>query len=159
MSDRRPKDLSSLKHLILDREYPLNTTRFLDELVKRKLITKIEEEELRKMKYRKQIDEIFVILYKKNPKPTFNAVKDIMNEMDRTDFVDGESSPNVTAWCGFTASFLIGPYLEEPRGPKTCTVNGERYHKLLAEAVLPGLVQRGILGDIIFMAHEDDVTT
>lgn len=39
-------------------------------------------------------------------------------------------SPKVTVWCGFTASFIIGPYFYEENGasgPVTCTVTAARY--------------------------------
>ncbi|GFV06030.1 DUF4817 domain-containing protein [Trichonephila clavipes] len=54
-------------------------------------------------------------------------------------------SPKVTAWCGFTGSFIIGPFFETQcpvNGWITETVNAQRYLKLLRETVVPGLIQR-----------------
>ncbi|GFX51747.1 DUF4817 domain-containing protein [Trichonephila clavipes] len=50
-------------------------------------------------------------------------------------------SPKVTAWCGFTGSFIIGPYFFETQcavnGWITETVNAQRYLTLLRETVVP----------------------
>jgi hypothetical protein len=63
-------------------------------------------------------------------------------------------SAKVTVWCGFTASFILGPYFFEergPAGPVTCTVNGRRYESLLRTDVIPALRQRGCVGGTVFM--------
>ena len=64
-------------------------------------------------------------------------------------------SPHVTVWCGFTASFVVGPFFFEERcqnsGWKTCTVTAERYLLLLREKVVPELQERGVLSTVIFM--------
>lgn len=63
-------------------------------------------------------------------------------------------SPKVTVWCGFTASFIIGPYFyEESRqsGPVTCSVNADRYAAMLRNFVVPQLQQRGCLDSTTFM--------
>ncbi|GFX33094.1 DUF4817 domain-containing protein [Trichonephila clavipes] len=39
-------------------------------------------------------------------------------------------SPKVTVWCGFSASFILGPYFFEELGaggPVTCSITGQRY--------------------------------
>ncbi|GFV43963.1 DUF4817 domain-containing protein [Trichonephila clavipes] len=50
-------------------------------------------------------------------------------------------SPKVTAWCGFTGSFIIGPFFFETQCPVsgwiTETVNAQRYLTLLWETVVP----------------------
>ena len=63
-------------------------------------------------------------------------------------------SPKVTVWCGFTSSFIIGPYFFEentPTGPKTCSVNAEKYRTMLLNFAIPQLQQRGCLESTIFM--------
>lgn len=63
-------------------------------------------------------------------------------------------SERVTAWCGFTANFLIGPFFFEelgPQGPMTCSVNGTRYCDLLRQHVIPALRERGALDSTVFM--------
>lgn len=64
-------------------------------------------------------------------------------------------SPKVTVWCGFTSSFIVGPFFfEEPcpkSGWKTCTVTHECYLALLREKVVPALQQRNALSVISFM--------
>ncbi|UYV74075.1 hypothetical protein LAZ67_11002039 [Cordylochernes scorpioides] len=62
--------------------------------------------------------------------------------------------PRVTVWCGFTSSFIIGPFLfEEINGRtfKTVSVTGERYVQLLREKVFPILQDRQALSEITFM--------
>ncbi|GFW34462.1 DUF4817 domain-containing protein [Trichonephila clavipes] len=62
-------------------------------------------------------------------------------------------SPKVTAWCGFTGSFIIGPsFLQCPvNGWITETVNAQRYLTLLWETVVPCLIQRGQISNATFM--------
>lgn len=64
-------------------------------------------------------------------------------------------SPHVTVWCGFTASFIIGPLFFEERCPvsgwKTCSVTAERYLTLLNDHVVPALQQRRALSSVTFM--------
>ncbi|GFV51281.1 DUF4817 domain-containing protein [Trichonephila clavipes] len=66
-------------------------------------------------------------------------------------------SPKVTAWCGFTGSFIIGPFFFETQCPVngwiTETVNAHRYLTLLRETVVPCLIQRDVLGDRIVSRH------
>ena len=60
---------------------------------------------------------------------------------------------HVTAWCGFTADFIIGPYFfEHPTqgGHSTVTVNSSRYATLISNFVIPALSDRGRLQDVIF---------
>lgn len=60
----------------------------------------------------------------------------------------------VTVWCGFTATFMIGPYFFEEltsTGPITCSVNGRRYLNMLSNFLIPELQQRGCLQNIVFM--------
>ncbi|GFX94717.1 transposable element tc3 transposase [Trichonephila clavipes] len=63
-------------------------------------------------------------------------------------------SPKVTVWCGFSASFIHGPYfLEElgSRGTVTCSITGQRYASLLRNKIIPDLQARQCLSRIIFM--------
>ncbi|GFT43362.1 DUF4817 domain-containing protein [Trichonephila clavipes] len=64
-------------------------------------------------------------------------------------------SPKVTAWCGFTGSFIIGPFFFEMQCPVngwiTETVNAQRYLRLLLETVVPCLIQRGQISNVTFM--------
>ncbi|GFU87804.1 DUF4817 domain-containing protein, partial [Trichonephila clavipes] len=64
-------------------------------------------------------------------------------------------SPKVTAWCGFTGSFIIGPFFFETQCPVngwiTETVNAQRYQTLLRETVVPCLIQRGQISNVTFM--------
>ncbi|GFS68709.1 uncharacterized protein TNCV_1959131 [Trichonephila clavipes] len=64
-------------------------------------------------------------------------------------------SPIVTAWCGFTGSFIIGPFFFETQFPVngwiTETVNAQRYLTLLRETVVPCLIQRGQISNVTFM--------
>ncbi|GFW07979.1 uncharacterized protein TNCV_3921111 [Trichonephila clavipes] len=64
-------------------------------------------------------------------------------------------SPKVTAWCGFTGSFIIGPFFFETQCPVngwiTETVNVQRYLTLLRETVVPCLIQRGQISNVTFM--------
>ncbi|GFV51927.1 DUF4817 domain-containing protein [Trichonephila clavipes] len=64
-------------------------------------------------------------------------------------------SPKVTAWCGFTGSFIIGPFFFETQcsvnGWITETVNAQRYLTLLRETVVPCLIQRGEISNVTFM--------
>ncbi|GFW89840.1 uncharacterized protein TNCV_2424971 [Trichonephila clavipes] len=48
-------------------------------------------------------------------------------------------SPKVTAWCGFSASFILGPYFFEELGdggPLTCSITGQRYASLLQNKII-----------------------
>ncbi|GFS81730.1 uncharacterized protein TNCV_2706731 [Trichonephila clavipes] len=64
-------------------------------------------------------------------------------------------SPKVTAWCGFTGSFILGPFFFETQCPVngwiTETVNAQRYLTLLRETVVPCLIQRGQISNVMFM--------
>ncbi|GFV49145.1 DUF4817 domain-containing protein [Trichonephila clavipes] len=64
-------------------------------------------------------------------------------------------SPKVTAWCGFTGSFIIGPFFFETQCPvngwMTETVNAQRYLTLLRETVVPCLIQQGQISNVTFM--------
>ncbi|GBM51964.1 hypothetical protein AVEN_194259-1 [Araneus ventricosus] len=63
-------------------------------------------------------------------------------------------SQKVTVWCGFTATFIVGPFFFEeigPSGPVTCTDNGTRYESLLCNQLIPELQQRGCVDSTIFM--------
>lgn len=60
----------------------------------------------------------------------------------------------ITVWCGFTSTFIIGPYFFEevtPTGFKTCSVNGQRYRDMLTTFVIPELQQRHRVQETIFM--------
>ncbi|GBN35044.1 hypothetical protein AVEN_84179-1 [Araneus ventricosus] len=63
-------------------------------------------------------------------------------------------SDNVTVWCGFMATFIIGPYFFEEitaNGIQTCYVAGQRYRDTLKDFVIPQLQHRECIQDIIFM--------
>jgi hypothetical protein len=63
-------------------------------------------------------------------------------------------SPKVTVWCGFTATFILGPFFFEEAtcsGPRTCTVTARRYKNMLENFVIPQMQQRRCLDSITFM--------
>ncbi|GFW36722.1 uncharacterized protein TNCV_1220541 [Trichonephila clavipes] len=63
-------------------------------------------------------------------------------------------SPKVTVWCGFSTSFILGPYFFEELGaggPVTCSITGQRYASLLRNKIIPDLQARQCLSRIIFM--------
>ncbi|GFX52827.1 uncharacterized protein TNCV_3720171 [Trichonephila clavipes] len=63
-------------------------------------------------------------------------------------------SPKVTVWCGFSASFILGPcFFEELCAgcPVTCSITGQRYASLLRNKIIPDLQARQCLSCIIFM--------
>ncbi|GFW56981.1 uncharacterized protein TNCV_3472651 [Trichonephila clavipes] len=63
-------------------------------------------------------------------------------------------SPKVTVWCGFSASFILGPYFFEELGdggPVTCSITGQRYTSLLRNKIIPDLQAHQWLSRIIFM--------
>ncbi|GBL84392.1 hypothetical protein AVEN_117161-1 [Araneus ventricosus] len=63
-------------------------------------------------------------------------------------------SQKVTAWCGFTATFIVGPFFFEEIGPSgivTCTFNGTRYESLLRNQLILAVQQRGCVDCPIFM--------
>ncbi|GFV73800.1 uncharacterized protein TNCV_3543581 [Trichonephila clavipes] len=63
-------------------------------------------------------------------------------------------SPKVTAWCGFTGSFIIGYFFFETQCPVngwiTETVNAQRYLTFLRETAVPCLIQRGQISNVAF---------
>ncbi|GFU59386.1 transposable element tc3 transposase [Trichonephila clavipes] len=77
----------------------------------------------------------------------------------------GTSTPNtlhqrplhsdyVTAWCRFTAEFILGHFFFEiltPQGPERCSVTSPRYRELLQQQVIPALQERQCLQTTIFM--------
>ncbi|GFW55162.1 DUF4817 domain-containing protein [Trichonephila clavipes] len=71
-------------------------------------------------------------------------------------------SPKVTAWCGFTGSFIIGPFFFETQcqvnGWITETVNAQRYLMLVRETVVPCLIQLGQISNVTLMQEEQPVT-
>ncbi|GFY09453.1 transposable element tc3 transposase [Trichonephila clavipes] len=65
-------------------------------------------------------------------------------------------SPKVTVWCGFSTSFILGPYFFEELGaggPVTCSITGQRYASLLGNKIFPDLQARQRLSRIIFMQN------
>ncbi|GFX03738.1 uncharacterized protein TNCV_2113101 [Trichonephila clavipes] len=60
-------------------------------------------------------------------------------------------SPKVTVWCGFTATFILGPFLTTRNGPVTCTVTARRYKNMLGNFVAPQMLQHQCLDSITFM--------
>ncbi|GFW37710.1 uncharacterized protein TNCV_4629151 [Trichonephila clavipes] len=63
-------------------------------------------------------------------------------------------SRKVTVWCGFSTSFILGPYFFEDLsagGPVTCSIIGQRYASLLRNKIIPDLPARQCLSRIIFM--------
>ncbi|GBM87167.1 hypothetical protein AVEN_6104-1 [Araneus ventricosus] len=72
-----------------------------------------------------------------------------------------ECSPplKLIVWCGFTASFILGPFFFkdiDPAGPVTCTVNGVRYESLLNNHVIAALKHHARVGNTILM--QDAIT-
>ncbi|GBM13494.1 hypothetical protein AVEN_162736-1 [Araneus ventricosus] len=67
-------------------------------------------------------------------------------------------SPKVTAWCGMTASVIIGPFCFEEQsiaGPVTSTVTAASLESMVRRFVISELHQRGVLDTAIFM-HDGD---
>ncbi|GBM98902.1 hypothetical protein AVEN_201016-1 [Araneus ventricosus] len=63
-------------------------------------------------------------------------------------------SPKVTVWCGFTATFILGPFFFEEatrNGPVTCTVTAKRFKNMLENFVVPQLQQQQCLDSSTFM--------
>ncbi|GFW84315.1 uncharacterized protein TNCV_1131841 [Trichonephila clavipes] len=63
-------------------------------------------------------------------------------------------SQKVTVWCGFTATFILGPlFFEETtrNGPVTCTVTARRYKNMLENFEAPQMLQHQCLDSITFM--------
>ncbi|GFV38715.1 uncharacterized protein TNCV_4420831 [Trichonephila clavipes] len=63
-------------------------------------------------------------------------------------------SPKVTVWCGFTATFILGPFFFEEttrNGSVTCTVTARRYKNMLENFVAPQMLQHQCLDSITFM--------
>ncbi|GFX12675.1 uncharacterized protein TNCV_3157961 [Trichonephila clavipes] len=63
-------------------------------------------------------------------------------------------SPKVTVWCGFTATFLLGPFFFEEtthNDPVTCTVTTRMYKNMLENFVAPQMLQHQCLDSITFM--------
>ncbi|GFX76820.1 uncharacterized protein TNCV_1952611 [Trichonephila clavipes] len=63
-------------------------------------------------------------------------------------------SPKVTVRCGFSTSFILGPYFFEELvavGPVTCSITGQRYASLLRNNIIPSLQACQCLSRIIFM--------
>ncbi|GFU72870.1 uncharacterized protein TNCV_4909991 [Trichonephila clavipes] len=57
-------------------------------------------------------------------------------------------------WCGFTATFILGPFFFEEttrNGPVTCTVTARRYKNMLDNFVAPQMLQHQCLDSITFM--------
>lgn len=46
-------------------------------------------------------------------------------------------SERVTVWCGMTENEIIGPYFFEDDNGQTVTVNGQRYHNLVTDFLIP----------------------
>ena len=46
-------------------------------------------------------------------------------------------SEKVTVWCGMTSNEIIGPYFFEEENGRAITVNGERYHTLITDFLIP----------------------
>lgn len=60
----------------------------------------------------------------------------------------------VTVWCGIAGTIVLGPYFFEeatPTGFVTCSVTGSRYTAMLQNYVIPELLQRNALNDIVWM--------
>ncbi|GFX07036.1 uncharacterized protein TNCV_1556391 [Trichonephila clavipes] len=63
-------------------------------------------------------------------------------------------SPKVTVWCGFTATFMLGPFFFEDttcNGPVTCTETARRCKNMLENFVAPQMLQHQCLDSITFM--------
>ncbi|GFX82889.1 uncharacterized protein TNCV_2958451 [Trichonephila clavipes] len=61
--------------------------------------------------------------------------------------------PKDTVRCGFTVTFILGPFFEEigERWAHRWSVMGRRYHDMLQTFVMPQLQQRRVLTSTIFM--------
>ncbi|GFT95813.1 uncharacterized protein TNCV_311661 [Trichonephila clavipes] len=63
-------------------------------------------------------------------------------------------SPKVAVWCGFTVTFILGPFFFEEttrNGPVTCTVTARKYKNMLENFVAPQMLQHQCLDSITFM--------
>ncbi|GFQ85209.1 uncharacterized protein TNCT_90991 [Trichonephila clavata] len=64
-------------------------------------------------------------------------------------------SDYVTAWCGFIAEFIHGPFFLfetlTPRGSKKCSITSACYSELLQQQVIPALQEIQCLKTTIFM--------
>ncbi|GFT32343.1 uncharacterized protein TNCV_4483811 [Trichonephila clavipes] len=63
-------------------------------------------------------------------------------------------SPKVTVWCGFRATFILGPFFFEEttrNDPVTCTVTARMYKNMLENFVAPKMLQHQCLDSITFM--------
>ncbi|GFV48877.1 uncharacterized protein TNCV_1342861 [Trichonephila clavipes] len=57
-------------------------------------------------------------------------------------------SPKVTVWCGFTATFILGPFFFEEttrNGPVTPTVTARRYKNMLENLLHPKCYNTNVL--------------
>ncbi|CAG0894585.1 unnamed protein product [Darwinula stevensoni] len=70
-----------------DRNILIDMNLFLDNLAEKDLISKAEEMNLREQEYSKKIDDVFLILFQRNPKPTLKRVLKILKKMDRQDII------------------------------------------------------------------------
>ena len=77
--------LRSLKSIFKDKETFIDTDLFLDKLAEKRLISVAEEMEFKKLSYARQIDSAFFALLQRNPKPTYESVLEILEEMQRND--------------------------------------------------------------------------
>ena len=64
------------------------------------------------------------------------------------------NSAYVTVWCGFTSTFILGPFFFEritPRGPVRCTVKAANYENIHMPCVIPAWQERNCVETIVFM--------
>ncbi|CAG0892383.1 unnamed protein product [Darwinula stevensoni] len=76
--------IEAMKYLI-KWKVVIDIDRFLDELVKKKLILPVKASELRSKKYHKQMDCIFSELGTRNPEKTYGRLLSILDKMERRD--------------------------------------------------------------------------
>ena len=63
-------------------------------------------------------------------------------------------SAYLTVWCGFTSTFILGPFFFEritPRGPIRYTVTSASYENILMQRVIPALQKINCVETTIFM--------
>ncbi|CAG0904492.1 unnamed protein product [Darwinula stevensoni] len=76
------RDLRSLKTMIIDGSIPIDADLFLSKLVRKDLITEVQEIELNARRTRRaKIDGAFNILFKRDPLPTCITLQEILKEI------------------------------------------------------------------------------
>ena len=80
--------LRRFRSMFKDKSTLIDVNLFIDAMAEKGVISVAQEIELKRQKtYDSKVDAVFFILLKRNPKPTFQTVVDIMSEMRREDIV------------------------------------------------------------------------